>query len=51
LTTYGLEYLRVHFGNVPEAERHKVREQLEAYCGLDTEAMAQIIGRLMKLAA
>jgi hypothetical protein len=37
-----LEYLRVHFGDVPEAERQRVREQLERYCGQDTEGMAWI---------
>jgi len=44
-----LEYLRVHFGEVPEAERRKVRAQLERYCGQDTEGMAWIIDRLGKL--
>lgn len=44
-----LEYLRVHFGNVPEAERRKVREQLECYCGQDTEGMVWIIDALRRL--
>lgn len=37
-----LEYLRVTFGDVAEAERQKVRQQLEQYCGLDTEGMVWI---------
>ena len=44
-----LEYLRVHFGDVPEAERRKVREQLERYCGQDTEGMVWIVDELQKL--
>jgi hypothetical protein len=43
-----LEYLRVHFGNVPEAERRKVRQQLERYCGQDTEGMIWIVDALRK---
>ena len=46
-----LEYLRVHFRGVPEAERRKVREQLERYCGQDTEGMVWIVDALRKLAA
>ena len=45
-----LEYLRVHFGNVPEAERQRVREQLERYCGQDTEGMIWIVAALRRLA-
>jgi hypothetical protein len=45
-----LEYLRVHFGEVPEAERRKVREQLERYCGQDTEGMVWIVDALRRLA-
>ena len=44
-----LEYLRVHFSNVPEAERRKVREQLMRYCGQDTEGMVWIVEALRKL--
>ena len=44
-----LEYLRVHFGDVPEAERRKVREQLERYCGQDTEGMIWITDALRNL--
>jgi hypothetical protein len=45
------EYLRVHFGQVPEAGRRKVRRQLEAYCGQDTEGMIWIVDRLRELAS
>lgn len=45
-----LEYLRVHFGDVPEDERRKVREQLERYCGQDTAGMLWLIEVLRKLA-
>ena len=44
-----LEYLRVYFGDVPEPERRKVREQLERYCGQDTEGMVWIVDALRKL--
>jgi len=42
-----IEYLRVHFGDVPAAERHKVRKQLERYCGQDTEGMIWIVDALL----
>ena len=41
-----LEYLRVHFGDVTEAERCKVRARLERYCGQDTEGMVWIVDAL-----
>ncbi len=41
-----LEYLRVHFGDVPEVERQRVRAQLERYCGQDTEGMIWIVDAL-----
>jgi hypothetical protein len=44
-----LEYLRVHFGDVPDVERRKVREQLERYCGQDTEGMVWIVEALRRL--
>lgn len=44
-----LEYLRVQFGDAPEAERRKVREQLERYCGQDTEGMVWIAEALQDL--
>ena len=42
-------YLRVHFGDAPEAERQKVRQQLERYCGQDTEGMIWIAEALRRL--
>ncbi len=48
--TASLEYLRVTHGAVPEAERQKVRAQLERYCGLDTEGMVWIIDALRQCA-
>jgi uncharacterized membrane protein YebE (DUF533 family) len=44
-----LDYLRVHFGDVPEAERRKVREELERCCGQDTEGMGWLVEALRKL--
>jgi hypothetical protein len=44
-----LEYLRVHFGDVPEPERRKVRKQLERYCAQDTEGMVWIVDALRRL--
>ena len=44
-----LEFLRVTFGNVAEDERRKVREQLERYCGQDTEGMIWIVDALHRL--
>jgi hypothetical protein len=44
-----LEYLRVYFGSVPGAERRKVREQLERYCGQDTREMVWIVDALRRL--
>jgi hypothetical protein len=45
-----MEFLRVHVGVVPEPERLKVRQQLERYCGLDTEGMIWIVDALRRLA-
>jgi hypothetical protein len=41
--------MRVTFGNAPEAERQRVRRQLEVYCGRDTEGMPWIVEALRKL--
>jgi len=38
-----LEFLRVTFTDIPDAERQKVRLQLEEYCGLDTKGMIWIV--------
>ena len=45
-----LECLRVHFGDVQEDERQHVRQQLERYCGQDTEGMISIVEALRRLA-
>jgi hypothetical protein len=39
----------MHFGDVPEAERRKVREQLERCCEQDTEGMFWIVDTQRKL--
>ena len=44
------EFLRVTFGDVPEAERQQVRKHLEEYCGQDTEGMIWIVEAQRKLA-
>lgn len=44
-----LEYERVTFGEVDEAERLKVRKALEKYCELDTLAEVEIIRSLIKI--
>ena len=47
-----LEFLRVTYGDVEDAEeeRERVRRELEEYCGRDTEGMAWIVDALRKLA-
>lgn len=45
------EFLRVTYGQVTDAERRRVRQELEAYCGLDTEGMVDIVRELEKVAA
>jgi hypothetical protein len=47
--TASLEFVRVTFGDVPKAERQRVRRQLEQYCGRDTEGMVWILDELRKL--
>jgi len=49
--TASREFLRVTFGDVPAAERRRVRQALEEYCGLDTLGMVQIVDKLKKLTA
>lgn len=44
--TASREFLRVIFGEVPAAERLRVRKDLEAYCALDTLGMVQIVDKL-----
>jgi hypothetical protein len=43
------EFMRVTFGDVSEAEREKVRKNLEEYCGLDTMGMVDIVRKLESL--
>ena len=43
------EYLRVTFTAADEADRRKVRRQLEDYCTLDTYAMVVIVAKLRDL--
>ena len=47
--TASREFLRVTFGDVPVAERRRVRKDLEAYCALDTLGMVQIVDKLKEL--
>jgi Domain of unknown function(DUF2779) len=47
--TASLEFLRVTHGDVPDEERQRVRQQLEQYCGLDTEGMIWIVDALRRL--
>ena len=49
--TASREFLRVTFGDVPAAERRRVRQALEEYCALDTLGMVQIVDKLKKLTA
>jgi hypothetical protein len=45
-----LRYLDITYGGVSEEERLRTREELLAYCGLDTEGMVRIIKRLDEIA-
>ena len=40
------EFVRVTFADVSEAERKRVRQALETYCGQDTEGMIWILDEL-----
>jgi hypothetical protein len=42
------EYARVTFTDVSPEERRRVRDDLEAYCKLDTQAMIEILNELRK---
>ena len=44
-----LEFRRITFGEVSEAERRRVRARLEDYCGVDTRGMADIVRTLQDL--
>jgi len=45
-----LRYLDITYGDVSQEERLRTREELLAYCGLDTEGMVRIIKRLEEIA-
>ncbi|MBI3931231.1 MAG: DUF2779 domain-containing protein [Chloroflexi bacterium] len=42
-------FLAATYGEMPEADRVKVRNDLEQYCGRDTEGMVWIVARLREL--
>jgi len=44
-----LLFQAITYGDVSEEVRSKVREDLEKYCGLDTEGMIWIIDKLKEL--
>ncbi len=44
-----LEFFRVTYSDVPEEERRRVRQDLEKYCGRDTEGMIWIIRAIGEL--
>jgi hypothetical protein len=43
------EFKRIMFGEADQNEREKVRRDLEAYCGMDTMSMLEIIKTLKRL--
>ena len=45
------EFLRVTYGHVTAAERRRVRQDLQQYCGLDTLGMVQIVDKIKGLTA
>ena len=47
--TASLEFLRVHFTDVPHAERQWICRELKEYCGQDTEGMIWIVEALKRL--
>jgi hypothetical protein len=44
-----LAYMEIAFGDIDGERRRELRKNLLDYCGLDTEAMALITGRLHQL--
>jgi len=48
-TTASLQFMRATFGNVSEAERTRIRDDLHRYCHLDTFGMVAITGALQKI--
>ena len=49
-TIASLRFLDMTYGDLPEAEKKKIRADLEAYCGLDTLGMVWIVDKLRELA-
>jgi hypothetical protein len=45
----GREFMRITFGEIGLDERQKVRQQLEAYCRQDTQALIDILLALQRL--
>ena len=45
-----LAFLDITFEKIPEEDQTKIRENLEKYCGRDTEGMVWILENLIKLA-
>jgi hypothetical protein len=48
--TAGPKFMESVSGNIPDEERQKIRENLIAYCGLDTYGMIEIVLRLEQVA-
>lgn len=48
--TASREFIRVTFDEVDPAERQRVRDALERYCGLDTLGMVEIVQKLWSVA-
>jgi len=44
-----LRYLAITYGQVSDEERLKTRQDLLAYCGLDTEGMVRILDRMIEI--
>ncbi|MBN1190242.1 MAG: DUF2779 domain-containing protein [Dehalococcoidales bacterium] len=42
-------YLNITFGDMTPRERARIRSELEQYCGLDTEGMVRIMGKLKQI--
>jgi uncharacterized protein (UPF0371 family) len=47
--TASLKFMEAAFGNVSDAERHKIRTDLLIYCGQDTAGMIDILNKLQGL--
>ena len=45
----GREFMRIAFGRIGSDERQRVRQQLEAYCRQDTQALVDILFALQQL--